>query len=73
MLWGVTARLMAVPEDGTLKAWNAAVEADLRGLGWINDGDPIVLLAGKPLGLHGSTNTIAIHYTGNRSTGFMAH
>lgn len=73
LLRGVQARLMSVPKDGTLREWNAAVEADLRAEGWVRDGDPVVLVAGKPLGVHGSTNTIAIHYTGNRTTGFMAH
>lgn len=73
LLRGVHARLMQVPSDGTLREWNAAVEADLRAAGWIHDGDPIVLVAGKPLGVHGSANTVAIHYTGNRTTGFMAH
>jgi pyruvate kinase len=73
LLRGVTARLMTVPADGTLGAWNEAMENDLRAIGWIRDGDPLVLVAGKPLGVHGSTNTVAIHYTGNRTTGFMAH
>jgi hypothetical protein len=55
-----------------LSDWNAALERDLRMLGWISDGDPIVLVAGKPLGVHGSTNTVAIHYTGDRATGFKS-
>lgn len=71
LLRGVTPRLMATPASGTLAEWNAMVEADLRTLGWITDGDPMVLVAGKPLGVQGSTNTVAIHYTGNRATGFM--
>jgi pyruvate kinase len=60
------------PELGlTLAEWNARVEADLLQLGYLQLGDPIILVAGKPLGTKGATCTLAIHYTGNRSTGFM--
>lgn len=72
LLRGVTARSMPVPASGTLREWNQLVEADLRGLGWVRDGDPVVLVAGKPLGMKGAANTMTIHYTGNRSTGFLA-
>jgi pyruvate kinase len=72
LLRGVTARHMPVPPSRTLREWNLRVEEDLRGLGWVKDGDPIVLIAGKPLGVKGAANTLTIHYTGNRSTGFLA-
>lgn len=72
LLRGVTARHMRVPESRTLREWNQLVEADLRGLGWVKDGDPVVLVAGKPLGVKGAANTVTIHYTGNRTTGFLA-
>ncbi|MBY0311609.1 MAG: pyruvate kinase [Phycisphaerales bacterium] len=71
LLRGVTARDMPVPPTGTLAEWNEMVESDLIALGWLQPGDPIVLLAGKPLGVKGATSTLAVHYTGNRSTGFM--
>jgi pyruvate kinase len=71
LLRGVTPRLMSVPATGTLSKWNALVEADLTALGWLNAGDPIVLVAGKPLGVKGATSTVAVHYTGNKATGFM--
>ncbi len=71
LLRGVTARDMEVPPSGMLAEWNAMVEKDLLELGWINPGDPIVMLAGKPLGVKGATSTLAVHYTGNQSTGFM--
>ena len=32
---------------------------------------PIVLLAGKPLGKKGATNTLAVHYIGNPALGFL--
>lgn len=71
LLRGVTARRMDVPFSGKLADWNRAVEADLTRLGWVRPGDPIVLLAGKPLGTRGATNTLAIHYIGNPSLGFL--
>ncbi len=64
--------LSAPPQLGlTLGEWNARVEQDLLTLGWIQPGDPIILVAGKPLGTKGATCSLAIHYTGNRTTGFM--
>lgn len=71
LLRGVTARLMDVPPSGKLADWNLAVERDLLQLGWVKPGDPILLLAGKPLGRKGATNTLAIHYIGNPSLGFL--
>lgn len=71
LLRSVTARVTPPPPDGTLSTWNEQVERDLRALGWVRDGDPIVLVAGKPLGVKGATSAVAVHYTGNRSTGFM--
>ena len=71
LLRGVTARRMDVPSGGTLSEWNVQVEQDLLALGWVQPGDPIVLVAGKPLGVKGATCSLAIHYTGNRTTGYM--
>lgn len=72
LLRGVSARRMDVPTSGTLSEWNRLVEKDLKLLGWVNDGDPLVLVAGKPLGVKGATSTLAVHYTGNVRTGYMA-
>jgi pyruvate kinase len=55
----------------SLSAWNTQVEQDLLTLGWIQPGDPIILVAGKPLGVKGATCSLAIHYTGNKNTGYM--
>ena len=71
LLRGVTARRMDVPACGTLSEWNVRVENDLLALGWVQPGDPIVLVAGKPLGVKGATCSLAIHYTGNSATGYM--
>ncbi|MBX3384989.1 MAG: pyruvate kinase [Phycisphaeraceae bacterium] len=72
LLRGVTALHMPVPGTGKLADWNLAVERDLIARGWAAPGDPIVLLAGKPLGHKGATNTLAIHYIGNTHLGFLA-
>ena len=73
LLKGVTALHAPELAGGTLAAWNERVERDLLERGWAERGDPIVLMAGRPLGESGSTNLIAIHYVGNRATGFMRH
>ncbi len=70
LLRGVTAVHAEPPADGTLASWHARVEADLLARNWVKPGDPVVLLAGKPLGKQGVTNTLALHYTGNPATGF---
>lgn len=68
---GVTPRLMSVPADGSLGAWNVAIERDLIALGWISTGDALVLLAGRPLGTKGATTALSVHIVGDGSTGFM--
>lgn len=79
LLRGITPRSMAIPGPndagaaGSLASWNDAVEADLGKLGWISPGDPMVLLAGRPLGQRGATTAMAVHYAGNRFTGFFQH
>jgi pyruvate kinase len=55
----------------SLAAWNRRVEDDLLARGWVKPGEPVVLLAGWPLGEHGSTSAMAVHYVGNPATGFM--
>lgn len=76
LLKGVTSMHIADltgDDDAKLAAWNRRVDRDLLERGWAERGDPIVLIAGRPLGESGSTNMIAIHYVGNPSTGFMRH
>lgn len=73
LLRGVTPIFTKVPESGSLARWNEQVDADLKARGWASDGDPIVLIAGRPLGEQGAANTIAVHYVGNRFTGFLQH
>jgi pyruvate kinase len=73
LLKGVTPVFSQPPASGTLADWNRQVDAELIARGWAKQGDPVVLLAGRPLGSHGATNTMAIHYVGNTFTGFYQH
>jgi len=73
LLRGVTPIFTSVPPSGSLSAWNEQVDTDLIQRGWASTGDPIVMIAGRPLGEQGAANTIAVHFVGNRSTGFLRH
>jgi len=73
ILRGVTAEYAPELEGRSLAAWNRRVERDVLERGWAKPGDPIILLAGLPLGRHGATTTIAIHYIGNLATGYLTH
>ncbi len=73
LLRGVTAIYSPVPTGGSLGAWNEQVDAALIERGWVSAGDPIVLIAGRPLGHAGAANTVAVHYVGNTFTGFRQH
>lgn len=70
---GVSPRLMSVPPSGLLSDWNAAAERDVLELGWVEPGDRIVLVAGRPLGVRGATTTLAVHTVGDKLTGFTQH
>lgn len=70
---GVSAVYAPELAGATLAAWSRRVEQDLLERGWVKPGDPVVLLAGLPLGAHGATSTMAVHYIGNPATGYMRH
>lgn len=72
LLRGVTAVCAQPPGSGTLSEWNAHVDAWLIDKRVARPGDPILLLAGRPLGQAKKTNTIAIHKVGE-PTGYGAH
>lgn len=57
------------PGNGTLADWNIAVDAEVLSRNLSAMGDPIVLLAGRPLGQAKATNTIAIHRIGEVAPG----
>lgn len=73
LLRGVTPMCSPVPAGGSLAAFNEQVDADLVSRGWAKPGDPILIIAGRPLGEHAATNTISVHYVGNPMTGFRRH
>lgn len=72
MLRGVTPVCAQPPGSGSLSEWNLAVDQYLLSRGLAQMGDPIVLLAGRPLGQAKKTNTIAIHRVGE-PLGFLEH
>lgn len=80
LLKGVRALTMPVPTDqqraeagGSLSAWNERIDEELVARWWARPGDAVVMLAGRPLGVKGATNALAVHYVGNPQTGFRAH
>jgi pyruvate kinase len=72
LLRGVNPVLSAPPASGTLSEWNAQVDEYLLSRGLAANGEAIVLLAGRPLGIAKRTNTLAIHKVGE-PLGFSAH
>jgi pyruvate kinase len=62
---------LPVKREPTLAWFNLEVDMDLLELGWVSKGDPIVLVAGAPLGKQGSTNALAVHTVGSPISGFM--
>jgi len=58
------------PEGGRLSEWNRRVDRDLLSLNMVQPGDWIVMLAGRPLGMAKSTNTLAVHRVGEDESGY---
>ncbi|MBX9738408.1 MAG: pyruvate kinase [Phycisphaerales bacterium] len=73
LLRGVWAMAMPIASGQrlSLAEWNRRVDDELIIRQWAAPGDAVVLVAGEPLGVQGATNTLAVHYVGNPSTGFM--
>lgn len=72
LLRGVHPVCSRPPATGTLGEWNEQVDRYLLAQGLALKGDPIVLVAGKPLGQARVTNSIAIHRVGNTVSGFRS-
>ncbi|MFZ4575643.1 MAG: pyruvate kinase [Phycisphaerales bacterium] len=70
LLRGVIPVLSEPPASGMLTDWNAMVDRELVKRGLVKQGDPIVLLAGRPLGRAKATNTLAIGKVGEAGSGF---
>lgn len=73
LLRGVVPLRADAPPDSSLSAWNKAVDEDLLAREWLKPGDPIVLVAGRPLGVAKPASVVAVHYIGDTSTGFYRH
>jgi len=71
LLKGVTPIRAEAPEG--LEAFTNVAEKDMLERGWIGRGDPVVLVAGKPLGEAKATNSIAILYVGDPRGGYRSH
>lgn len=59
-----------LPLVQSLDEFTCSVDAVLLKRGVIDSGDPVVLLAGHPIGKPGSTNSLAVHFVGNPETGY---
>ncbi len=70
LLRGVTPLRREPPQSGKLADWNLNVDEDLLGQNWVESGETVVLMGGKPLGERLAANLIAVHYVGQQS-GFM--
>ncbi|MCA9299951.1 MAG: hypothetical protein KDA28_12840, partial [Phycisphaerales bacterium] len=73
LLRGVIPIHATPPQTGRLADWNHHVDELLLRKQWVQPGDPIVMLAGKPLGTKRRSNTIAIHQVGEQEFGYHAH
>lgn len=73
LLAGVTPVHARPPVSGMLGEWTDMVEREVLDRGWVRVGEPIVLLAGKPLGTAKATNSIAIFYLGDPTGGYRSH
>lgn len=71
LLRAVTPRLTPIPDPPTLAEFNRQVDADLLSMRWVRQGDPIILVAGRPLGIKGATTSLSAHTVGNPLSGFM--
>lgn len=68
VLNGVTPVAITMPPD--LDQFTELFDELLLSRGWVNRGEPVVILAGHPSGRVGSTNSLAVHHVGDPSTGY---
>lgn len=73
LLRGVVPLLAEPPPDSSLSEWNKSIDSDLLRREWVTPGDPIVLVAGRPLGVTKPATVVAVHYVADSSTGFYRH
>ncbi|MAY75611.1 MAG: pyruvate kinase [Phycisphaerae bacterium] len=70
VLGGVTPICRPAPEDGLLATWTHDVEDMIRACGYAEDGDAVVMIAGKPLGGRHGQDIMAILRVGDPHSGF---
>ena len=70
---GVTPIRCDIPDDGLLSTWTDIVAQRVREEGWGDDGDAIVMIAGKPLGGTTTQDILGILRLGDPDSGFRAH
>ncbi|MEL6329788.1 MAG: pyruvate kinase [Planctomycetota bacterium] len=70
---GVTPIRVDPPGDASLAAWTDQVEELIIARGWVEEGDPVVLCAGKPLGSIKAQDILAILRVGDSNSGFRGH
>ncbi|QOI98970.1 MAG: pyruvate kinase [Phycisphaeraceae bacterium] len=66
LLGGVTAVCARPPASGSIHEWRAGADAWLVSRGVCAEGDPVLVLAGKPLGEPRAVNTLMVHRVGRR-------
>jgi pyruvate kinase len=71
LLKGVTAVRAEAPAG--LGDFTTMAERDMLNRGWVEHGEPVVLMAGKPLGQAKATNSIAVLYVGDPIGGYRSH
>ncbi|MEG0085349.1 MAG: pyruvate kinase [Niameybacter sp.] len=64
LVWGCTPFLVKIEEESTDEAFAAAVKK-AEELGFAKQGDVVVLTAGVPVGVAGTTNILKAQYVGN--------
>lgn len=72
LLAGVTPICIDPPEDGMLTTWTEQVEAMLLANGWAEQGDRVIMVAGKPLGGIDGQDILAILRMGDPASGFRS-
>lgn len=62
LTWGVLPHLLGLVEDPELLV--GEVDESLMAQGWCQPGDLVVIVAGQPIGMAGTTNTLQVHIVG---------
>ncbi len=65
ILPGITPMVTEPPASGSVSEWNAWAVEELRERGWAEEGQWVVLLAGRPLGQPRRTNSMTLHRVGD--------